>query len=94
MSDDVAGPVWYVYLLECQDGTYYTGITTDVERRFAEHVAGTGARYTRSHPPLRVLESCPVDTRSAALRAERAIKRLPKESKLAGLRSLLTAPPL
>ena len=43
---------WYVYLIECRDGSVYTGIATDVARRFSEHAAGKGARYTRAHPPL------------------------------------------
>ena len=42
---------WWVYMLRCRDGSLYTGVTTDVERRFAQHRAGTGAKYTRSHPP-------------------------------------------
>ena len=46
---------WFLYLLECRDGSYYAGISTDVEARFAAHQAGKGARYTRARPPLRVL---------------------------------------
>ena len=42
---------WWVYMLRCRDGSLYTGVTTDVERRFAQHRAGTGAKYTRTHPP-------------------------------------------
>jgi putative endonuclease len=67
---------WYVYLIECRDGSLYTGIATDVERRYAEHVAGKGARYTRSHPPLRLLTSFEHPDRGAASRAEYAIKQL------------------
>ena len=67
---------WFVYLLECRDGSVYTGITTDVAARFAVHVSGKGARYTRSHPPARVLGSFEYPNRSAALKAELAIKRL------------------
>lgn len=69
-------PTWYVYLLECRDGSIYTGIATDVDRRFAEHAAGRGARYTRSRPPLRVLASFAHADRGAASRAEYAIKQL------------------
>lgn len=69
-------PRWYVYLLECRDGSLYTGIATDVERRYAEHAAGKGARYTRAHPPLRLLARFEYPDRSAASRAEHAIKRL------------------
>ena len=77
--------VWYVYLIECADGSLYTGISTDVERRFQEHLAGKGARYTRSHKPVRLVASRPVGSRSEALSAEAAIKRLPKERKIAAL---------
>ena len=67
---------WYVYLLECRDGSIYTGIATDVERRYAEHAAGKGARYTRSRPPLRLLARFEYPDRSTASRAEYAIKQL------------------
>lgn len=67
---------WYVYILECRDGSLYTGITTDVERRYAQHVAGKGARYTRAHPPLRVLMRQDHPDRASASRAEYAIKQL------------------
>jgi len=77
--------IWHLYLLECADDSLYTGIATDVERRFQEHLSGHGARYTRSHPPVRLLASRPVGSRSAALKAEAAIKRLPKGKKLAAL---------
>lgn len=69
-------PRWFVYLLECVDGSVYTGIATDVGRRYAEHAAGKGARYTRSHPPLRLLGSFEHADRSSASRAEHAIKQL------------------
>ena len=67
---------WYVYLIECRGGSVYTGIATDVERRYAEHVAGKGARYTRSNPPLRLLARFEYPDRAAASRAEYAIKQL------------------
>lgn len=67
---------WYVYVLECRDGSLYTGIATDVERRYAEHLAGKGARYTRSHPPRRLLGRFEYPDRSAASQAEYAIKQL------------------
>ena len=68
-------PRWYVYLIECRDGSLYTGISTDVERRYAEHVAGKGARYTRGRPPLRLLARFEYPDRAAASRAEYAIKQ-------------------
>lgn len=67
---------WFVYLIECADGSLYTGVATDVERRYREHAAGTGARYTRSHPPARLLAAFPHPDRSSALKAEAAIKKL------------------
>jgi putative endonuclease len=69
-------PTWYVYLIECRDGSLYTGIAIDVARRYARHVAGTGARYTRSHPPLRLLGQCAYPDRSEASIAEYRIKQL------------------
>ena len=66
---------WFVYLLECRDGSIYTGIAVDVAARFAEHCAGTGARYTRAHPPLRILATESHPDRSAATRAECRIKK-------------------
>lgn len=74
---------WFVYLLECRDGSIYTGIATDVAARFAKHVVGKGASYTRSHPPLRVLGSFGYPDRSAALKAEFTIKRLSAQQKRA-----------
>ena len=74
---------WFVYLIECIDGSVYTGVATDVARRYAEHAAGTGARYTRSHPPARLLASFEHPDRSSALKAELAIKRLKPAQKRA-----------
>jgi putative endonuclease len=81
-------PVWHLYLLECQDGSLYTGITTDVDRRFAEHLNGKGARYTRSHPPRRLLASALIGSRSEALKAELGLKALPRAEKLTAILSL------
>jgi predicted GIY-YIG superfamily endonuclease len=71
-----------VYLLRCADGTLYCGWTTDVERRLAAHSAGTASRYTRSRLPVELAVAIPVADRSAALREEARIKRLPREAKL------------
>jgi putative endonuclease len=81
----VARSIWHLYLVECSDGSLYAGIATDVERRFAEHAAGKGARYTRSHKPVRVVASRAIGSRSDALKAEMALKRLPKERKIHAL---------
>jgi len=73
--------VWYLYLVECADGTLYTGITTDVEGRVAAHNSAKGARYTRSRLPVVLAAWTRVGTKSQALRAEFALKRLPREKK-------------
>lgn len=80
--------LWYLYLLECEDGSLYTGISTDVDRRLAEHLSGKGARYTRAHPPRRLLASVPIGSRSEALKAELGLKALPRVEKLNGILSL------
>lgn len=72
---------WYVYLIECRDGSIYTGIAVDVEARYAVHLSGKGARYTRSHPPRRLLAAIEYADRSAASRAEYRIKRLSPHEK-------------
>lgn len=76
-------PGWVCYLLECADGTLYCGITNDLEKRIAAHNAGEGAKYTRGRTPVGLahVEAC--EDKSAALRRERAIKRLSRLDKLA-----------
>ena len=76
---------WHLYLLRCRDGSLYAGITTDVERRFHQHVAGKGAKYTRARPPECVVGSRAFPDRGSALRAEWTIKQLPRDRKLAWL---------
>ncbi len=73
---------WYVYMLRCGDGSLYTGSTTDVERRLREHQGGTGARYTRSRPPVTLAYAEEAPDRSAAQRREAAIKKLSRAQKL------------
>jgi DNA-binding protein HU-beta len=84
----MTGAIWHIYLVECADGSLYTGIATDVERRFREHFFGKGARYTRSRKAIRLVASRPIGSRSDALRAEIAIKRLPREKKIEAVGSL------
>ncbi|CAB3773543.1 GIY-YIG nuclease family protein [Paraburkholderia humisilvae] len=82
---------WFLYLIECDDGSVYTGIAIDVAARFDKHVNGTGARYTRSRKPLRVLASFELTDRASALRAEYWVKRLTpagKRALAAGARTL------
>ncbi len=74
---------WQLYLIECIDGSVYTGITTDLQRRYAQHRSGKGARYTRAHPPARVLASFGYPDRASASRAEHAVKQLTSAAKRA-----------
>ena len=79
------GAVWWVYILRCADGSLYTGITTDVARRVAEHngEGGLGARYTRSRRPVQLVYAEAAANRAEAARREAAIKRLDRPRKLA-----------
>jgi putative endonuclease len=73
---------WFVYLLECENGRLYTGISTDVEKRFAAHLSGKGAFFTRLNRPKRILGAHPFPDRSSALRAEAALRRRTRPEKL------------
>ncbi len=83
MSDDTAQD-WFIYFVRCRDGALYTGIATDVDRRFAEHEAGgaRAARFLRGRAPLTLLASAAVGTRSRALRLEARVKKLSRPRKL------------
>ena len=72
---------WFLYLIECQDGSIYTGITVDVAKRYLAHESGRGAKYMRSHPPKRLLKVLEFSSRSEASKAECKIKRLPASKK-------------
>jgi len=74
---------WVCYLLECADGTLYTGISNDLPRRLGQHARGVASKYTRSRLPVRLRWSERHRDRGAALRREAAIKRLPRAGKLA-----------
>ncbi len=74
--------MYTVYLLECAGGTLYTGITTDLSRRFKEHCAGTASRYTKAHKASKIHGIEKLPDRSSALKREAAIKRLSREEKL------------
>lgn len=73
---------WTVYILECGDGTLYTGITDDLQRRLKAHAEGRGAKYTRGRGPLQLSYRETVPDKSTALKRESAIKRLRKCEKL------------
>jgi putative endonuclease len=86
---DATHKSWCLYLLECEDGSLYCGITNDLARRYAAHCAGKGARYTRSRKPRRIVARQPHPDRASASRAEYALKRLGP----AGKRSFCLANP-
>ena len=68
--------VWFVYLLECENGRLYTGITPDLAERFRKHATGKGAMFTRLNKPSRMIAAKPCADRSEASKLERTIKRL------------------
>lgn len=73
---------WKLYILRCCDGSLYTGITTDVEKRIAVHNSGKGAKYTRGRRPVELVYSEECGDHSAALKRELEIKAMPREQKL------------
>ena len=79
--NDAATGGWFLYVIECIDGSLYTGIAIDPVARFWRHAAGMGAKYTRSHVPLRLLMVEPHPDRSSASKAEYAFKQLPVAEK-------------
>lgn len=76
-----AKPVWVVYILECGDGTLYTGITNNFEKRLAAHAAGKGAKYTRGRYPLKLAHIEKFKDRSKASKREAEIKSLDRAGK-------------
>jgi len=81
----------FVYLLRCADDSLYCGWTTDIQRRLNEHRSGTASRYTRSRRPVELAVVISVLDRSAALREEARIKRLPRAAKLRLIEASLSA---
>lgn len=73
--------VWYLYILRCGDGTLYTGITTDVEKRLEAHRSGKGAKYTRGRIPLELIYREKCGSHSDALKRELTVKKLSREQK-------------
>lgn len=73
---------WYVYILQCGDGTLYTGITNDIAHRMQMHSSGEGAKYTRGRGPLKLCYQEKAESYSHALRREYAIKQLSRKEKL------------
>ncbi len=73
---------WFCYLLECADGTLYTGITNDLDKRLAAHNGGTASKYTRSRLPVRLVYAEPHPDRAFASRREAALKKMSRAAKL------------
>lgn len=76
-----AESIWYLYVIECQNGRLYTGITTDLAARFKKHSRGKGAMFTRLNPPKRMLGAKPYSDRSTASKAEWQMKQLKVDAK-------------
>ena len=74
--------MWFVYIIKCEDGSLYTGVTNDLKRRFLEHKNHKGGHYTSSHKVSEMVYSEQHDTRSLALKRERQIKGWKREKKL------------
>ncbi|RLD04325.1 MAG: GIY-YIG nuclease family protein [Chloroflexi bacterium] len=72
---------FFCYMVECADGTFYTGWSTDPERRVKTHNAGRGARYTKMRRPVKLIYVEELPDKSSALKRERAIKKLPRKKK-------------
>ena len=73
--------MWYVYCVRCRDGSVYTGVTTDPERRLREHNEGKGGAYTQANRPVKLIYQESLLDRSSALRREYEIKSLPRPQK-------------
>lgn len=84
---------WQVYIILCSDDSLYTGITTDIQRRFDQHASGRGAKYFRGRRPLEVVYREKGHTRSSASRREREIKAMERPAKLALIAGGLTKAP-
>jgi putative endonuclease len=82
VSEATPEPTWWLYLLACRDGRTYAGIALDVEARFRAHRAGRGSKFTRSNPPVKILRAQSFATKSEAMKAEHALKRLNRVERL------------
>ena len=74
--------MYFVYILLCKDGSLYTGLTNDVAKRFKDHLDGHGAKYTKSHKPVKIIYQEQFSTKSEALVREAEIKKWPKVKKM------------
>jgi len=67
--------MYYVYILKCEDDSYYTGYSNDPQKRFEKHKTGKGAKYTRAHKPVSIEMTIPFETKSEAMQAEYLLKQ-------------------
>ena len=74
-------PDWYLYMVRCRNGNLYTGITTDVDSRLADHRANKGAKYLRGRGPLKLVFKKQIGEKGRALKIERKVKNLPRHKK-------------
>ncbi len=74
--------VYWVYILECSNGSFYTGYTHNLEKRYQEHCEGKGAKYTKSFKPVKIAQTWQFESQSLAMKAEALIKRLKRSDKL------------
>jgi putative endonuclease len=79
--------MWFVYIIECKDGSLYTGSTNNLEERFKKHKEGKGAKYTRSHIPRKIVFSKKYRSKITAFKKEREIKNLVRSEKLEFIKS-------
>lgn len=77
---------WCVYVIECESGAWYTGITNDLAKRFQAHVDGKGAKFMRMDKPKRIVAAKPCESKSEALKAEAALKALERSAKAEWIR--------
>jgi putative endonuclease len=73
--------MWFTYILLCTDGSFYTGSTNNIDKRFKDHLDGHGARYTKSHKPIKIIYKEEYSTKSEALKREAEIKNWPRKKK-------------
>ena len=81
--------MWYIYVLLCNDGSFYTGATNNLDKRFLAHQSGKGAKYTRAHKPIKIIHSEVFATQSEALKREKEIQSWTRAQKVVELKLAL-----
>lgn len=87
MNYGMSGKAWFCYILKCADGSLYTGVTTEPQRRARQHNDGAGAKYTRGRRPVKMVYCEPAPSRAEALRREHEIRIQPRARKLMLIRA-------